>query len=129
MAACGGYPYFLHVIGHQVWMAGTGSVITLGDAQRGIATAEPFIRQFYGARLRELGDLQRRYLHAAARIHRRERTPGTIAKALGRTSSQLGSTQSKLVHDHGLLRSTDDGRLEFALPGLDAHLRSLPPPE
>jgi hypothetical protein len=67
MRACGGYPYFLHVIGHQVWMAGTGSVITLGDAQRGIATAEPFIRQFYGARLRELGDLQRRYLHAAAR--------------------------------------------------------------
>lgn len=129
MAACGGYPYFLHVIGHQVWLAGDGEVITLAEAERGIAAAAPFIREFYGARLRELGELQRRYLHAAARIEPRQRTPGEVAQALDRTSSQLGSTQSKLVHDHGLLRSTDDGRLEFALPGLDAHLRTLPPPE
>jgi hypothetical protein len=129
MAACGGYPYFLHVVGSHVWNAGEGDVITVADARRGVAAAGPFIAEFYGARLRELGDLQRRYLHAAARVASDERTPGRVAQALGRSSSQLGSTQAKLVHDHGLLRTTHDGRLEFALPGLDSHLRGLAVPD
>lgn len=127
MDACGGYPYFLHLIGSFVWAAGDGPVITLADAERGVANATPVIEEFYGARLRELGDLQRRYLDAAARIPPRERTPGRVASALGRASSQLGSTQSKLVHDHGLLRPTSDGTLEFALPGLERHLRGRAP--
>jgi len=129
MAACGGYPYFLHVVGSHVWNAGEGDVITVADARHGIAAAGPFIAEFYGARLRELGDLQRRYLHAAAGVASHERTPGRVAQALGRSSSQLGSTQAKLVHDHGLLRTTHDGRLEFALPGLDSHLRGLAVPD
>jgi hypothetical protein len=128
MAACGGYPYFLHVIGDQAWIAGTGPVITVQDAARGVSGSGPLIEAFYAARLRELGDLQRRYLHAAARIPDRDRVPGAVAAALGRSSSQLGSTQSKLIHDHGLLRSTGDGRLEFALPGLDRYLRTQPLP-
>jgi hypothetical protein len=128
MAACGGYPYFLHVVGSEVWRAGRGRVIGADDARAGATAAGRLVEAFYGARLRELGDLQRRYLHAAARIDPRDRTAGAVASALGRTSSQLGSTQSKLVHDHGLLRSTADGRLEFALPGLDRHLASLPAP-
>jgi hypothetical protein len=128
MDACGGYPYFLHVVGDQVWAAGRGTVITAEDARRGIARATPLIEEFYAARLRDLGDLQRRYLHAAARIEPRVRTPGAIAEALGRTSAQLASTQQKLTHDHGLLRTGGDGRVEFALPGLDRHLRAAAPP-
>lgn len=124
MAACGGYPYFLHVVGDQVWAAGDGDVITPTDARRGVERAQPLIEEFYAGRLRALGDLQRRYLHAAARIDPAERTPGAVAGALGRTSAQVASTQQKLVHDHGLLRTGADGRLEFALPGLDAHLRA-----
>ena len=128
MDACGGYPYFLHVVGDQVWAAGRGTVITVEDARRGIVRAQPLVEEFYAARLRDLGDLQRRYLHAAARLEPRERTPGTISEALGRTSAKLASTQQKLVHDHGLLRTGGDGRVEFALPGLDRHLREHPPP-
>jgi hypothetical protein len=51
-----------------------------------------------------------------------------VAAALGRRSDQLGSTQQALVAQHGLLRPDGDGRLQFALPGLDDHLRALPPP-
>jgi hypothetical protein len=127
MEACGGYPYFLHVIGSQVWRAGAGPVITRAHARAGIDAAAALVEGFYGARLRELGELQRRYLHAAAALPPRERTPGAIAAALGRTSAQLGSTQAKLVHDHGLLRPTAEGRLAFALPGLDRHLEAHPP--
>lgn len=126
MDRCGGYPYFLHVVGHEVWSAGTGEVITLADARLGAAAAEATITEFYDARLRELGDLQRRYLDAAAAIDDAARTPAAVARALGRSTSQLGSTQGRLVHDHGLLRATAAGTLAFSLPGLDRHLARRP---
>ncbi len=67
--------------------------------------------------------IQRRYLHVAARIEPERRSPGAVASELGRTSNQLGSTLNALTDTHGLLRNDGTGRLVFALPGLDAHLR------
>lgn len=123
-ARSGGYPYFLHVYGQQVWNAGDGPVITIDDARAGIAGAQPLVDDFYEQRLRELGDRQREYLAAAARIGPDERSSAMIAAALGASSSELGSTQQGLVERHGLLRRRGDGRLVFALPGLDEHLAS-----
>lgn len=122
--ASGGYPYFLHVYGQQVYNAGTGDVISLDEVEAGIDAAQPLVEDFYDQRLRELGDRQREYLRAAARLAPPERTTPGIAAALGTTSSALGSTQQALVDRHGLLRTTGDGRLTFALPGLDRHLSS-----
>lgn len=122
--ASGGYPYFLHVVGSHVWRAGTGEVITADDAAAGLADARPYLEEFYRQRLAEIGDLQRAYLHAAARVDPAARTPGAVAAELGRTSSQLGSTLSALTDHHGLLRGDGDGRLVFALPGLGRHLRT-----
>ncbi len=120
--ASGGYPYFLHVYGQQVYNAGTGDVITRAEVDAGIAAAQPLVDDFYDQRLRELGDRQREYLEAAAALPPSARTTPGIAAALGTTSSALGSTQQALVDRHGLLRTTGDGRLAFALPGLDRHL-------
>lgn len=128
MDRCGGYPYFLHVVGSHVWAAGTGDVITARDARTGAAAAEAMIGEFYAGRLRELGDLQRRFLVAAAELDAADRTPQQVARRLGRSSSQLGSTQSRLIHEHGLLRGTSEGRLAFALPGLEVHLRGATGP-
>lgn len=119
---CGGYPYFLHLYGQQVWNAGDGDVITVEEARTGVSTAQPLVDDFYEQRLRELGDRQRQYLAAAAGLPAVERTSAGIADAMGSTSAALGSTQQALVERHGLLRQTGRGRLEFALPGLDAHL-------
>ena len=124
---CGGYPYFLHVYGQQVWNAGDGDVITVADAELGVREAQPLVEDFYAQRLRELGERQRAYLVAAAGLPEAERTSAGIAAAMGATSSALGSTQQALVDRHGLLRHTGDGRLVFALPGLDAHLRRTSP--
>jgi hypothetical protein len=123
MSACGGYPYFLHVVGSAVWRAGTGNVISLDDARLGLDQARPYLDEFYRQRLAEIGELQRRYLHAAARIDLDGRTPGAVATELGRASNQLGSTLNALIDTHGLLRNDGAGRLAFALPGLAAHLR------
>ena len=123
--ACGGYPYFLHLVGEAVWDAGTGGVITATDASAGIAIARPRLASFYDERLRDLTDLQRRYLDAAAALEPRSRTAGAIAGALGSTSAQLASTWQALTARHGLLRPAGgEGLLAFALPGLDAHLRA-----
>lgn len=119
----GGYPYFLHVYGQQVWNAGTGDLVTLSDARAGVQAAQPLVDDFYEQRLRELGDRQRAYLRAAAGLPAAERTSAGIAASMGVTSSTLGSTQQALVERHGLLRHTGDGRLAFALPGLDRHLQ------
>jgi hypothetical protein len=118
----GGYPYFLHVYGQQVWNAGSGGVITAADATAGVRAAQPLVDDFYEQRLRELGDRQREYLAAAASLRPEERTSAGIAAGLGLSSASLGSTQQALVERHGLLRHTGGGRLVFALPGLDEHL-------
>ncbi|MDX1659986.1 MAG: ATP-binding protein [Nitriliruptorales bacterium] len=122
MEACGGYPYFLHLYGHEVWNAGKGDVITVDDTRRGIAAARPVVEDFYEQRLRELGKRQREYLVAAAGIDDEDRTSAAVADAMGRATPALGSTQQALIDRHGLLRRTGDGRLVFTLPGLAAHL-------
>lgn len=129
MDACGGYPYFLHVIGSHVWRAGHSAVITPDDAMAGVAAARPYLADFYRGRISEVGDLQRRYLLAAAGIDHPARTPGAVARALGRTSNRLGSTLNALTDTHGLLRHDGDGRLVFALPGIDEHLRASDAPD
>ncbi len=120
--ASGGYPYFLHVYGQQVYNVGSSDVITFDQVRTGIQAAQPLVDDFYEQRLRELGDRQREYLAAAASLPGARRTSAGIAEVMGTTSSALGSTQQALVDRHGLLRATGDGRLEFALPGLDHHL-------
>lgn len=122
VTAIGGYPYFLHVIGSQVWTAGTGDVITAAEVQAGVATAATTIESFYEQRLRDLTDKQRAYLEAAAVLTQTERTSGGIAESLGATTESQGSTQQALIENHGLLRRSGRGRVAFTLPGLDAHL-------
>lgn len=120
--ASGGYPYFLHVYGQQVFNAGTTDVITLDQVEQGVAAADPLVADFHDQRLRELGERQREYLRAAAGLAPGQRTTRGIAAAMGMASSALGSTQQALVERHGLLRVDPDGRLVFTLPGLDDHL-------
>lgn len=122
-ALVGGYPYFLHVVGSQVWVAGDGPVITAEDVDAGWMMASPTIELFYEERLRDLTDNQRRYLVAAAGLDENERTSGAVAEALAVSTESLGSTQQALIDTHGLLRRAGRGRIAFTLPGMDRHLR------
>jgi hypothetical protein len=121
-ALVGGYPYFLHVVSSQVWVAGDGPVVTVEDVEAGWMMAAPTIELFYEERLRDLTDNQRRYLVAAAELHVSERTSGAVAEALGERTEALGSTQQALIDTHGLLRRAGRGRIAFTLPGMDRHL-------
>jgi hypothetical protein len=118
----GGYPYFLHVVGSHVWVAGDGPVITRGEVEAGWRRAAPAVERFYEERLRDITDVQRRYLVAAAELEERQRTSGAIAAALGATTEQVGSTQQALIDTHRVLRRTGRGRVTFTLPGIDRYL-------
>lgn len=123
VAAIGGYPYFLHVIGQHVWLAGPGPVITAAEAEAGVAEANGAIARFYGERLRQLGEVQHDWLVAAAALPEDERTVGNVAAALGTTSDRYGWVVASLT-GHGLIRPAPGrGRFQFALPGLDAAFR------
>ncbi len=119
----GGHPYFLHLVGRQAWRAGTGPVITAEDVTRAREPLREDLERFYAERLRSLGEVQHRWLAAAAALDPADRTTVAVAEALGRTSAQLGSTFSGLL-GHGIVRRLSGaGRFAFAVPGLDAHLR------
>lgn len=122
VAVVGGYPYFLHVIGSRVWMAGDGPVITVAEVTAGWDEARTTIEVFHEDRLKDLTDTQRRYLEAAARLSVDERTSGAIAAALGSSTEAVGSTQQSLIDTHGLLRRSGRGKVAFTLPGIDRHL-------
>lgn len=122
--AIGGYPYFLHVVGTRVWQAGDGLVITAAEAEAGIATARRDVTRLYDERLRGLGEVSHDWLVAAAAVEPDERTVGAVAARLGSTSDHYGWVVSALTQQ-GLIRpAAGRGRFAFALPGLDAHLRS-----
>ncbi|MBY5162509.1 AAA family ATPase [Salsipaludibacter albus] len=119
----GGYPYFLHVVGSRVWVAGDGPVITREQVVAGWEAARPTIEAFYEDRLKDITDTQRRYLEAAAALDESDRTSGAIAAALDATTESVGSTQQSLIDTHGLLRRSGRGKVAFTLPGMDRHLR------
>lgn len=123
----GGYPYFLHLYGKHAWMAGTGDIVTLDEVEAAAGTASQDLARFYGERVRGLGDVAYDWLAAAAELPAEDRTAGNVARGLGRTSSQLGSTVDALV-GRGLIRPEPGrGRFSFALPGLDHYLAKRSP--
>lgn len=122
VAAVGGYPYFLHLYGARVWTAGTGPVIARADVEAGVASAADDVDRFYEERLRTLGRVQEAWLAAAAQLRDDELRVAAVAEALGRRSSDLGTTVTSLA-ERGLIRQLGRGRVRFALPGLARHLR------
>lgn len=119
-----GYPYFLHVYGHHCWIAGTTPVITADQAAAGAAAARLTIATFFDERLRRITDLQRGVLDALAALDPSDRSGSRVAELLGRPgTSSIGSTMTNLI-DQGLLVRPGRNRYDFALPGMDEHLRT-----
>jgi hypothetical protein len=122
VAHIGGYPYFLHLYGKHAWLAGDGEVITAAEADAAARAAADDLTRFYGERLRGLGDLAYDWLVAAAGLPEADRTVGAVARRLGRTSPQLGSTVESLIGRALIRPEPGRGRFSFALPGLDRFL-------
>ena len=127
LPAIGGYPYFLQLMGYETWnaaaTAGTSGLDAVA-ARAGVSAGQREASLVYRSRLAEVPDAERRYLHAVAHVTG-ERTSSAIAAKLEGTASQWAWARARLI-DRGLLRPDGYGRVAFALPGLEQHLRSGP---
>jgi hypothetical protein len=126
LGAIGGYPYFLQLMGYEAWNAAAAAGdthITAGAAQTGVEAGRRAAALVFRSRLAEVPDAERRYLEAVAAVAPGDRTSSRIAAELDSTASQWSWARSRLI-ERGLLRPDGYGRVDFALPGLEAHLRA-----
>lgn len=123
--AAGGYPYFVQLVGYEVWNAaadrGDHEVISPEAAHAGVAAAERAADAVFRSRLDEVPDTERRYLDAVVAVPADDRRSGRIAEELGGTAGEWGWARQRLI-ERGLLRPDGHGRVAIALPGLERHL-------
>ncbi|MDE0312719.1 MAG: AAA family ATPase [Caldilineaceae bacterium] len=123
-----GYPYFLQEWGYQVWNTVRGSPITAEDIERSSATViERLDRNFFRSRYERLSDPQKAYLYAMAMCGPGPHRTGEIAKALGKSSQQLGPTRDALIIG-GMIYSPRYGYAAFTVPLFDAFMKRIQGP-
>lgn len=124
--AAGGYPYFVQLMGYEVWNAAANrderEVISAESARVGVRAGRREAAAVFRSRLAEVPDTERRYLEAVAALGEDERRSGRIAEELDGTAGEWGWARQRLI-ERGLLRPDGHGRVAFALPGLGAYLR------
>lgn len=128
LPAIGGYPYFLQLMGYEAWNAAAAveaSTIDVPAANTGIASGRREASRVYRSRLAEVPDTERRYLRAVAELDADDRTSSRIAAHLDGTASGWAWARARLI-ERGLLRPDGYGKVAFALPGLEEHLRAAP---
>lgn len=123
VAATEGYPFFIQLVGDQVWRkAGTAGEITLVTAQEGIAAARRRLGQLvHAAALAEASDVDKSFLRAMAQDDGPSLI-GDIAKRLNVDSNYAGQYRLRLIALE-LVAPAGYGRVELALPYLRDYLR------
>jgi hypothetical protein len=115
-------------MGYETWNAAAtagASDLDANAAAAGVAAGRREASLVYRSRLAEVPDAERRYLQAVAQTTG-ERTSSSIAAELDGTASQWAWARARLI-ERGLLRPDGYGRVAFALPGLEEHLRGERP--
>ena len=119
-----GYPYFLQEFGRQAWRMAEGpNRITRQD----VVDAVPFAHSelnagFFRVRMDRATDVQRAYLSAMAAMGPGPHRSGDVARALGRTTTQLGSVRHALIR-LGLCYSPRHDVIAFSVPMFDEYIR------
>jgi hypothetical protein len=123
VAAIEGYPFFIQLVGDQVWRkAGTADEITLGAAQEGIAAARRRLGQLVHApALAETSDVDKSFLLAMTQDDGPSLI-GDIAKRLNVDSNYAGQYRLRLIALE-LIAPAGFGRVQFALPYLRDYLQ------
>ncbi len=123
VAAAGGYPFFIQLLGDQVWRkAGTASEITSAAADEGIAAARRRLGQLVHApALAEASDVDKSFLLAMAKDDGSSLL-GDIANRLKVNSNYASQYRLRLIALE-LIAPAGYGRVQFALPYLREYLR------
>lgn len=120
-----GYPYFLHEWGYQAWNTAGVSPISRDDIARSSETALGCLdRNFFRSRYERLSEPQKAYLYAMARCGPGPHRTGDIARALGKSSQQMGPTREALITS-GMIYSPRYGYAVFTVPLFDAFMKRI----
>ena len=120
-----GYPYFLQEWGYQAWNTAPVSPITKEDVARSSEAAIRRLDQnFFRSRYERLSEPQKAYLDAMARCGPGPHRTGDIAKAMGKSSQQMGPTREALIAG-GMIYSPRYGYAAFTVPLFDAFMKRI----
>lgn len=123
VATTEGYPFFIQLVGDQVWRrAGAANEITIAAAEEGILAARRRLGQLVHApALAEASDVDKSFLLAMAQDDGPS-SLGEIAKRLDVNSNYASQYRLRLIALE-LVAPAGHGRVQFALPYLRDYLR------
>ena len=120
-----GYPYFLQEWGYQAWNTAAVSPITREDIARSSEAAIGRLdRNFFRSRYERLSEPQKAYLDAMARCGPGPHRTGDVARAMGKSSQQMGPTREALIAS-GMIYSPRYGYAAFTVPLFDAFMKRI----
>ncbi|NEG70481.1 ATP-binding protein [Bifidobacterium choloepi] len=124
--ATNGYPYMIQLVGYYAWQnadRGDGpSVITMDEAERGIATAQTMLGSMvHGPAFDELPDMARSYLLAMSQDDGPSKT-ADIASRLGHDTGYANVYRTRLIKED-LIEPAGYGLVDFKIPYMREYLR------
>jgi len=123
VAATGGYPFMIQLLGYQMWNVTTSSEFQLEHVSTAISAAKSRLGALvYEAALRDLSPVDREFLYAMAEDMDGPSRMIDISERMRRTASYVSQYRLRLLGSD-LVREAGYGRLEFAMPFLGQYLR------
>jgi hypothetical protein len=118
----GRYPYFLQQYGQETWNAAAGPVITLRDAEVGVARGNNQLDTgFFRARWDRATPAEQHYLRAMAVDGDAGSSSSETAARLNKKPTSLGPTRAALIAK-GLVYAPEHGVVAFTVPGMAAFI-------
>ena len=123
----GRYPYFLQQFGQDTWNVAAGPVITVHDAELGVARGNQQLDTgFFRVRWDRASRGEQDYLRAMAQDGDGGSQSGEVASRLRRSSASFGPIRANLINK-GIIYAPEYGVVAFTVPGMAAFvLRQLP---
>ncbi|MEV8214093.1 ATP-binding protein [Leifsonia sp. NPDC077715] len=120
------YPYFIQQFGQDAWNAAAGPVISVHDAELGVARGNQQLDAgFFRARWDRATRGEQDYLRAMAEDGDEGSQSGDVASRMARSVTSLGPTRAKLI-SKGLIYAPEYGVVAFTVPGMAAFIRRQP---
>ncbi|HEU4319354.1 MAG TPA: ATP-binding protein [Acidimicrobiia bacterium] len=122
-----GYPFFVQTWAYHTWNAAHDDPISVDDVERATPNASSALdSSFFAARTARIPASEVSYVQALASLGPGPHRSGDVAKAAGRTTSQVAAFRDRLIRE-GLIYAPRYGWVEFAIPHFDAYARRALP--
>jgi hypothetical protein len=118
-----GFPFFVQTWAFHTWNVAVDEPISAADVDRAAPHADHALdSSFFAARIARIPASEVAYVQALASLGPGPHRSGEVAKAMDRTTSQVGALRDRLLGE-GVVYSPRYGWIEFAIPHFDRYVR------